>query len=115
MTYLDELAAKIEQEVPAELLPAGNTGLLFRLYAVLLLAKGGEVTAQDVHNAWAAWMQERSPHHRSIKPFGKLDARTQESDEPFAQAIRSVASRLGLPADLPAGKYSAVAGREIEV
>jgi hypothetical protein len=115
MTYLDELAAEIEHEIPAELLPEGDTGLLFRVYAVLLLAKGGEVTARDVHNAWAAWMQERSPDHRSIKPFSELDAGTQESDEPFAQAIRSVAGRRGLPVDLPAGKYSAVTGREEEV
>jgi hypothetical protein len=110
MTYLDELAAEIEHEIPAELLPAGDTGLLFRIYAVLLLAKGGEVTARDVHNAWAAWMQERSPHHRSVKPFSELDAGTQESDEPFAQAIRSVAGRRGLPVELPAGSIQSSPG-----
>lgn len=113
MTYLDELAGEIEREVPAELLPAENTKQLFRLYAVLLLAKGKEVTARDVHNAWAAWMQERSPRHRSIKPFSELDARTQASDEPFAQAIRSVADRVRLPLYLWAGRNgSAVARRE---
>ncbi|MGH2782798.1 MAG: DUF7701 domain-containing protein, partial [Thermoleophilaceae bacterium] len=56
--------------------------------------KGRAVNAVDVHHAWAAWMQERDPHHRSIKPFEELDAETQSSDEPFVEAIRAVAERL---------------------
>lgn len=94
MSYLDELAAEIEQKVPADLLPDGEKSSLFRLYALLALAKGRTVNAADVHNAWAAWMQERDRHHRSIKPFEALDAETQASDEPFVEAIRAVAERL---------------------
>ncbi len=94
MTYLDNLAAEIERQIPPDLLPTGDSELLFRLYALLLLAKGTAVTARDVHNAWAAWMQEHDPGHRSIKPFDQLDAVTQTSDEPFAEAIRHVADRI---------------------
>lgn len=94
MTYLDELAADIEREVPAEILPAQDTRLLFRLYALLLLAKGVAVTAPDVHNAWAVWMQETDPGHRAIRPFDELAPSAQASDEPFVAAIRSVAGRL---------------------
>lgn len=94
MTYLDELAAEIEQRVPRDLLPDADSGSLFRLYALLALAKGRAVDAVDVHNAWAAWMQERDPDHRSIKPFEELDPETQASDEPFVEAIRAVAERL---------------------
>jgi hypothetical protein len=94
MTYLDSLATKVEQQIPRDLLPDGNTRSLFRLYAVLALAKGTAVEAADVHNAWAAWMQERDPDHRSIKPFDELDAAAQASDEPFVQAIRAVAEHL---------------------
>jgi hypothetical protein len=94
MTYLDRLAAEIERRVPPELLPDEDTSSLFRLYALLALAKGREVSAVDVHNAWAAWMQERDASHRSIKPFEELDAETQASDEPFVEAIRAVAERL---------------------
>lgn len=94
MSYLDELATEIERQVPADLLPGGDTRSLFRLYALLALAKGRAVDAADVHNAWAAWMQERNPHHRSIKPFEALDADTQAADEPFVEAIRAVAERL---------------------
>ena len=94
MTYLDLLASKIELLIPRDLLPAENARPLFRLYAVLALAKGTAVEAMDVHNAWAAWMQEQDPEHRSIKPFGELDIATQTSDEPFAQAIREVAKHI---------------------
>ncbi len=95
MTYLDELAIEIERQVPDDLLPDEDTAPLFRLYALLALAKGPAVNAIDVHNAWAAWMQERDPGHRSIKPFRELDAETQAADEPFVDAIRAVAERLG--------------------
>lgn len=94
MSYLDELATEIERQVPADVLPDGDTRSLFRLYALLALAKGRSVGAADVHNAWAAWMQERDPHHRSLKPFDELDAETQASYEPFVEAIRAVAERL---------------------
>lgn len=94
VTYLDELAREIERQVPTDLLPDEDTGSLFRLYALLALSKGAAVEAVDVHNAWAAWMQERDPDHRSIKPFEELDPETQASDEPFVEAIRAVAERL---------------------
>jgi hypothetical protein len=93
MTYLDEIASEIERRVPGGVLPDEDTAPLFRLYALLVLAKGREVNAIDVHNAWVAWMQERDPTHRSIKPFEELDAETQSADEPFVQAIREVAER----------------------
>ena len=94
MSYLDLLAAKIKQLVPRDLIPNGSTNSLFRLYAILVLAKGTAVEAADVHNAWAAWMQEQNPRHHAIVPFDELDAETQASDEPFAQAIRIVAAQL---------------------
>ena len=85
MTYLDVLAARIEQLIPVELIPAEDIKSLFRLYAVLALAKGTAVEAADVHNTWAAWMQERNPQHRSIKPFDELDEETKAFDEPFVR------------------------------
>ena len=94
MSYLDKLANEIQRQVPERLLPDEDTASLFRLYALLALAKGQAVNAIDVHNAWVAWMQERDPGHRSIKPFEQLDAATQAADEPFVEAIRTVAERL---------------------
>ena len=94
MSYLDELAVEIEREVPAEMLPGHDTKLLFRLYALLLLAKGADVTAPDVHNAWAIWMQETDPGHHAIRPYEELDPAAQASDEPFVAAIKLVADRV---------------------
>jgi len=94
VSYLDELAAKIEANVPQEVLPDGDSSLLFRLYALLALAKREGVGAEDVHNAWAVWMTERDPHHRSLKPFAELDSETRAADEPFVRAIRTAAQSL---------------------
>lgn len=94
MTYLDDLAAEIATRVPRELLPDADTSLLFGVYALLALTKGGNVSAADVHNAWAVWMRERDPEHMSLKPFEELDPATQASDEPFVQAIRTAAAAL---------------------
>jgi hypothetical protein len=95
MSYLDELAVRIRDEVPEP--QRGENALdLFRLYAVLALAKGESVDASDVHNAWAAWMQQREPDHDALRPFEELDEETREADSPFVLAIRAVASATGL-------------------
>lgn len=91
MNYLDDFAIAIRGHVPANALPDGDLDTLFRLYAVLGLAKGEAVTSEDVHNAWAAWMLATDPAHDSVRPFGTLDDDVQASDEPYTQAIRLAA------------------------
>ena len=91
MTYLDLAAEDIRRRVPEKVLPEGDTELLFRLYAVLLLAKGADVTTADVHNAWSAWMQTSHPDHQSLRPFEELDIETRAADEPYVEAIRAAA------------------------
>ena len=93
MNYLDELAGEVAKEISPDVRPNADTSRLFRLYALLVLVKGTDVTAVDVHNAWSAWMLELDPGHRSIRPFEELDAGTQASDEPYVAAIRAVAGR----------------------
>ncbi len=95
MTYLKHLADEIRQAVPTDVMPDEETDDLFVLYAVLLLAKGGGVTREDVHNAWVAWMLARGGEHDSLVPFSELDAETQAEDSPFVRAIREVAEREG--------------------
>jgi hypothetical protein len=85
MTYLDTLAEEIRRAVPSDALPGEDTSSLFRIYAVLLLAKGGAVTREDVHNAWVAWMLER--------------AETQAEDSPFMVAVRTVARQRAPDSD----------------
>jgi hypothetical protein len=62
---------------------------LYRMYAVLSFAKGKATTAEDVHDAWAAWMAGQYPEHRSLKPFGDLDADVQRMDDLYVQAIHA--------------------------
>jgi hypothetical protein len=97
MSYLDDIAQTIRSHVPADGLPDGDLDALFRLYAVLALAKGDAVTAEDVHNAWAAWMQENHADHDALRPFGELDHATQAEDDPYVEAIR-IAAREGVTA-----------------
>lgn len=93
MNFLETLASDIRGELPSELLPVQETDQLFLMYAVLLLAKGTDVTREDVHNAWAAWMSSRDERHPSVVPFSDLDEATKAEDSPFVEAIRRVAKR----------------------
>ncbi len=94
MNYLDDIAQRIKWEVPPDLLPEGDTDLLFRMYAVLALSIGERVDAANVHDAWSAWMSQSDPGHKSIEPFDKLHKDVQAQDEPYAEAIRKVAANL---------------------
>ncbi|HEX8182189.1 MAG TPA: hypothetical protein VF575_01150 [Candidatus Saccharimonadales bacterium] len=89
MNYIKELAGEIHGQIPAEVLPeAENLDELMLMYAVLALAKHTQVTNEDVHNVWAAWMSFNDPEHRSIKPYDELEPDVQEQDTPFTEAIR---------------------------
>jgi hypothetical protein len=94
MNYISEIAERIRREVPQEVLPEGDTDLLFLMYAVLALTVGESVREEDVHDTWSAWMTYRDPSHESIKPFAQLSPETKETDQPFVEAIRKVSSRL---------------------
>jgi len=96
LTYVDEIADAIQRDVPPALLPDGDTRGLFRMYAVLALAKGVGVDLEDVHNAWSAWMSTRDPDHRSIKPLADLEPAVQDADRPYLEAIRRVARERSL-------------------
>lgn len=92
MNYVDQIAERIKQALPRDLHPSENSEALFRLYAVLALTLGQEVEAEDVHDAWSAWMSQSNPDHESITPFANLSADVQAQDEPFAAAIREVSA-----------------------
>jgi len=91
MNYIDELAKEIFWELnPAEDVFWFGDRLLYRAYALLLLAKGEAVTNEDVHNAWSIWAAEYAEDHRSLIPFGELSPEVQALDEPYTQAIHRV-------------------------
>ena len=94
MNYISEISERIRCEVPQEVLPEGDTDLLFLMYAVLALTVGKDVRAEDVHDTWSAWMTHLDPSHESIKPFSQLDSETKKTDQPFVDAIMKVATQL---------------------
>ena len=96
MNYLETLGGAIRAEVAPSALPDSNDlDALFVLYAVLLLAKGQRVTAEDTHNAWCAWMMRHDHAHESIRPYDELDSATRDADLPYLEAIRAVARSVG--------------------
>jgi len=90
-TYLDEDAVAIRSALEPDVNPPPESDHLFVLYAVLMRAKGQYVTASDVHDAWAAWMQLKSPEHEALKPFEELESGVQQEDDAYVEAIRTTA------------------------
>ncbi|WP_149180930.1 hypothetical protein [Streptomyces sp. TRM49041] len=95
MTYLDPLANLIRSCLPPDAEPPADSDDLFRMYAVLLKAKGEQVTDEDVHDAWSAWMQSVDSTHEALVPFQELDPKTRAFDAPYARAIRAAAKSMG--------------------
>lgn len=93
MNYLDKIAAEIQKAAVPGSTPPDEDLPLYRLYAILLLAKGRGVTPEDVHNAWAAWASDHEPENRHLVPFEDLPPSIQRKDEAYVEAIRAVAAR----------------------
>ena len=93
--YLDDIAAKIRAHIPEGRMPDGDTDELFRIYAVLLRAKGADVTRSDVHDAWSAWMAKRNSEHASLVTYENLPEDVREEDRVFATAVRLASDQSG--------------------
>jgi hypothetical protein len=97
MNYVDAIAMQIRQQVPPEALPhGGDLDALFRIYAVLAMSKGAQVTDEDVHDAWSAWVAGHDPDHESLVPLVELDDEAVSADVPFTAAIKTVVGETGL-------------------
>jgi len=92
VNYLAVDAARIRAGLPESASVSDGADELFLLYAVLMRAKGVDVTAENVHDAWSAWMLGIDPKHESLVPFEELDAATRAEDSPFLLAIRRAAA-----------------------
>jgi len=103
MMYLDHLAESIRRHIPSDRLPDGDSGALLRLYAVLLRAKGTNVTESDVHDAWSAWMAARDAQHDSLRPYDELAKNVQQQDSLFVAAIRAACEDTGYRRELHSG------------
>ncbi len=94
MNYLDLLAAEIQRTAEPESSPPDEYLPLYRQYAVLLRAKGEEVTSEDIHDAWAAWASDHEPDNEDLKPFKELSLSVQQRDDIYRDAVRAVARRM---------------------
>jgi hypothetical protein len=99
--YLDDLAAAIRSHIPEDRMPDGDADDLLRLYAVLLRAKGVNVTHSDIHDAWSAWMARRDGEHASLVAYEDLAENVREEDRVFATAVRRAADQLREPEAAP--------------
>lgn len=93
MPYIDEIAETIALKIgdPFE----GDVRVLYRMYALLVLAKGEKTTSRDVHDAWSAFTAGVQPNHRSLVPFEALTRQVQAYDDEYRDAIHFVARRTG--------------------
>ena len=96
-SYLSDDADLIRSELPPGTRPPPDSDQLFILYALLMRAKGEEVTAEDVHDAWAAWILGREGTHKSLLPFESLDPEIQREDYPYVEAIHRAVRRRARP------------------
>jgi hypothetical protein len=95
VNYIERLAATVRRAIPPELVPdEADVDDLCRIYALLILTKGEQMTPEDVHDAWATWMTMQDPDHESLKPFHDLDVETRREDAPFLRALQAVARDL---------------------
>jgi len=77
-------------------MPGEDADELMLRYAVLLRAKGANVTNSDIHDAWAAWIAARDTNHDALVPYDELPKEVQEQDLVFATAVRRAAEELQL-------------------
>jgi hypothetical protein len=95
-TYIDKVTDLIAEKTNLK-----NRNLI-KLYSLLVLTKGENVTLKDVHDAWAMDMNFRDFNpprcyghkHTSIVPFEELSKETQDKDMKYVQAIKEVARIL---------------------
>jgi hypothetical protein len=82
VSYVDAARTVLTREMPDE--AAG----LVDLYLLLAMCKGVDVTARDVHHAWAIWRSRAVPAHAAIVLFDDLPPEKQRLDDPYVEAIR---------------------------
>ena len=95
-TYIDEL---VEMVGKATGVKSKET---LKMYSLLVLIKGEDITLEDVHDAWSVMMNFKpynppylGHEHPSIVPFDQLSYETQMKDKKYADALIKVAKELG--------------------
>ncbi|MHA1615675.1 MAG: RipA family octameric membrane protein [Candidatus Thorarchaeota archaeon] len=93
--YLDKIADRIRAHIPDDRMPDENAEELLRLYAILLRAKGTDITESDIHDAWSMWIAKYQEEHESLVPYEDLTPEVREQDSVFVSAVKQAAQELG--------------------
>jgi hypothetical protein len=88
VSYVDAARSALLREMPDE------DPALMDLYLLLAMRKGANVTARDVHDAWAIWRSRTVPAHAAIVPFDDLPPEKQRLDDPYVEAIHRAAGAM---------------------
>ena len=91
-TYIDNICNKVQE---ATGLKSKET---IKMYALLVLTKGKDITLSDIHDGWSMVMnfKESNPpycyghEHKSLVPFNQLSKETQDRDIKYLEALRSI-------------------------
>lgn len=94
MNYIDALAHRIYDQGKPTNPPDESDMRLYRIYAVLALAKGTDTTLEDVHDAWSAWQAGIFPDHWSLVPFEKLPFHIRAYDQEYCDAIHACSASV---------------------
>lgn len=93
-TYIDEITTEVANKTHIK------DKYLVRLYALLILIKGKNITLEDVHDAWAMNMNYKPQtdycyghEHKSIVPFNKLSKETQDKDQKYVDILNNIAAK----------------------
>lgn len=92
--YITEIADQIRDQIDPGKLPDEGLDQLFASYALLALSRGGDVSNEDVHDAWSVWATQFDPENESLVPYEDLSSAVQDEDTIFRDAIRKIARML---------------------
>ncbi|MBR0542468.1 MAG: hypothetical protein IJK26_09765 [Clostridia bacterium] len=94
-TYIDKITNAVAERTRIK------NKYLVRVYALLVLVKGEDITLKDVHDAWAMDMNFKPQtdycyghEHLSIVPFDELSVETQNKDKKYVDILRSIAKEF---------------------
>jgi 2'-5' RNA ligase len=98
-------ASQIENFLSKSDIPDGPYKKLMRLYGYLAKTKGGNVTAEDVHDAWVYWtvVDRHDTDDDCLVPYSELSSKSKAYDEPYKKAIHKTAA---------GGQYNLLTGEE---
>jgi hypothetical protein len=91
---MDDVADLVRECLPSEARPPEDATALFLIYALLVRAKGDATTAEDVHDAWSAWMATVNPEHDALLRFDELSPEARAQDTAYVHAIQEAARKL---------------------